>query len=487
MTMTTTGTTMTMTTTMTTTERRHRRPRFSVTQRITTGVLLLTAIGLGAVGLLLYVLESANLDNRIDQELSQEIVEFRGFAENGVDPETGRPFESADRLLRVFLERNQPGTAETFFAFTMEGPVLYQGVADPRLSETREFVALVEGLMDRGGRTSTQIGDATYRFVVLPLHEGSDRGAFVAVHNVTEHRQSLNELLRTYTIAATMATLIVALLSSLIARRLLQPVHELRTAAQSITAGELDRRLEASGSDDLAELIRTFNDMLDRLESAFETQRQFLDDAGHELRTPLTVLRGHLEVLDPADVNDVEETRALLLDEIGRMSRLVEDLLVLAKTRRPDFVRAEPVEVSVLLKDVFAKASALGPRDWDIRVPPPVTIQADPQRLTQAMLQLADDAVRYTEEGTSIVLGADAGPDAVDLWVSDQGPGVPPDKREVIFQRFGRASQDDQGFGLGLTIVSAIAQAHGGQVLLDDTVTGATFRLRLPRGEQGEQ
>jgi two-component system OmpR family sensor kinase len=222
--------------------------------------------------------------------------------------------------------------------------------------------------------------------------------------------------------------------------------------------------------------------MLDRLESSFVTQRQLLDDAGHELRTPLTVLRGHLEVLDPDDAEDVAATRTLLLDETDRMSRLVNDLLMLAKARRPDFVDAHATEVEVLTHGILDRARALADRAWLLDGVARGSAALDGQRITQAMLQLADNAARHTRSGDEIGIGSRHHEGHVELWVRDTGPGVPVGLRGEVFERFTRGERNDEGFGLGLSIVRAIAEAHGGDVVLDDTDVGATFRLRIPSG-----
>ena len=287
-----------------------------------------------------------------------------------------------------------------------------------------------------------------------------------------------------YIVVALAAALLISGISSVLARRLLSPVTELRQTAQSISGGDLSNRLATKGNDDIAELGRTFNDMLDRLESSFETQRHFLDDVGHELRTPLTILSGHLETMDTSDVDDVEETRALLLDETDRMSRLVDELLILARARRPDFVRFDGVDVSSLLHDTLAKAKGLGQRDWRIETEPDIGLQADRQRLTQALLQLAANAVDHTSAGQSITFGASADDSHVHLWVRDEGSGVPDEIAAEIFDRFRRGSAEGSGFGLGLSIIKAIAEAHGGSVVLDRTDIGAQFRMILPKGPQ---
>ena len=221
-----------------------------------------------------------------------------------------------------------------------------------------------------------------------------------------------------------------------------------------------------SGNDDITALTRTVNGMLDRLEEAFVGQRQFLDDAGHELKTPLTVLRGHLELLDVGNPEEIAETRELLLDEVDRMSRLVGDLILLAKSDRPDFITRRPVDLTGLTVDVLAKARGLGDRRWTLDATASVTADVDEQRLTQALLQLCDNAVKHTRAGDEIALGSAYDAGSARLWVRDTGPGVPPGDRSQIFERFGRSAvpDEDEGFGLGLSIVRAIvarARRHG--------------------------
>jgi signal transduction histidine kinase len=221
--------------------------------------------------------------------------------------------------------------------------------------------------------------------------------------------------------------------------------------------------------------------MLDRLEHAFDAQRHFLDEAGHELRTPLTIVSGQLETL-PEDPAARRRTVELVLDEVRRMSRIVNDLILLAQSNEPDFLRVESVDVAALTNDLYAKAQALGDRKWRIDNLGRGIIVADGQRLTQAVVQLAQNAVEYTEEGAEIGLGSAVTPGAARFWVRDTGPGVPPEDRERIFDRFerGASANHRQGAGLGLAIVTAIARAHGGRADLDGASAGATFSITVP-------
>lgn len=456
------------------------RSRFSVRHRLTAAVALLTALALVAVGLTLYVVESQRVERAIEMGLKQEIEEFKALQLSGKDPDTAKGFASADRILTVFLERNFPDANELLFAFLINGPPAYQGESDSRLQHSKAFAALVNDMKAKGGIQSLKIGDTEYRVAVQPVREGKKTGAFAVTHNVSASRSELNKLMITYGVVAAFSLLVIASLASFIAGRLLQPVRSLRETAQGITEGDLSARLAVTGNDDLSELQRTFNAMLDRLESAFVTQRELLDDAGHELRTPLTVLRGHLELLDADNPDDVRSTRALLLDEVDRMARLVGDLLILAKSRRPDFVHSQALDVATLTRDIMDKSRALGARTWILDQSAEVKATIDGQRITQAMLQLADNAVRHTSEDGEIHLGSHVSGKQLEFWVRDNGPGVLPEDREVIFERFRRADRNDDGFGLGLSIVSAIAEAHGGKVSLDNTNSGATFRISIP-------
>jgi signal transduction histidine kinase len=173
------------------------------------------------------------------------------------------------------------------------------------------------------------------------------------------------------------------------------------------------------------------------------------------------------------------------------MSRIVEDLLLLATSQRPDFVRPQPISVAELTSDVDAKVRALGDRNWVLEAIGEGTATVDPQRVTQAMAQLAQNAVQHTAAGDEIRIGSALHDDNISFWVTDTGPGVQPEGAEAIFERFSRGSTGGArghraGAGLGLAIVRAIADAHGGSVrLLSDPGHGATFGIELPADRSG--
>ena len=224
--------------------------------------------------------------------------------------------------------------------------------------------------------------------------------------------------------------------------------------------------------------------MLDRVEAAVSAQRRFSDDAGHELRTPITIVRGHLEVLDPTDPDDVISTVALVDDELERMNRMVSELLLLARAEHPAFLHPTLVDVGALTRTAFKKLAGLGDRDFTLQAVAETSAVLDPARITQALVALADNACRYTADGDWIGVGSARENGWLKFWVVDSGPGISAADRTRIFERFSRGgdgARRSDGAGLGLAIVQAIAVAHGGKVLLDSVPgSGATFTVLFP-------
>jgi signal transduction histidine kinase len=215
---------------------------------------------------------------------------------------------------------------------------------------------------------------------------------------------------------------------------------------------------------------------------AADRGRELLDDVGHELRTPLTVIRGHLELLGD-DPDERRETIAIVSDELDRMNRMVEELQLLTASGRPGFLRAGPVEVGELTFELLAKARALTERTWRLDAAGSGWIVADRQRLTQAVMQLAENAVRHGRPGSPLWLGSAVGAGEAHLWVRDLGPGIPDADRRRIFERFARGAggTPPNGAGLGLAIVQAIAEAHHGRVeLAGGEGRGSRFTVVLP-------
>jgi signal transduction histidine kinase len=435
-----------------------------------------------------FVVQRAVLLQRLDREvresLDQEHRELEALAA-GRNPATGVPFEGDVRaIFDTFLSRNVPAEGEVYLTFvdgrphaTTPGPDGERLDQDPLL--VTRWASLTTG--DRGS-LDTDAGPVHY--LAVPLQsQGRTSGVFVVANFLRGEREEIEVGLRVEAAVASLVLLVAAGAAWLIAGRLLRPVRQLTETARSITETDLSQRIPIEGNDEITDLARTFNEMLDRLASAFTAQRAFVDDAGHELRTPITIVRGHLELMGD-DPRDRAETIALVTDELDRMGRIVEDLLLLAKVEQPDFVQLGPVELRDLTTELLMKATALGPRDWRLDACADGIVDGDAQRLTQAVLNLARNAVEHTAPGATIGIGSSRRDGEVRIWVRDSGLGVDPAERERIFERFARGRggpRRSDGAGLGLAIVQAIAVGHRGRVALDSRPgAGATFTLVLP-------
>jgi signal transduction histidine kinase len=178
------------------------------------------------------------------------------------------------------------------------------------------------------------------------------------------------------------------------------------------------------------------------------------------------------------------------MDELDRMQRIVNDLLVLAKAEQPDFLDLDTVDLKALTEEVHAKAAAIAPRDWRLERAGRGFVVADRQRLTQAVMQLAQNAAQHTEDGDRIALGSSLRNGEARVWVRDQGPGIPPDQHDRIFRRFARGAggRRSEGAGIGLAIVKAIAEAHHGRVELESApASGAMFTVVIPTDQPPEE
>jgi len=223
---------------------------------------------------------------------------------------------------------------------------------------------------------------------------------------------------------------------------------------------------------------------VDGAEASFDTHRRLLDDVRHELKTPITIVRGHLEIMNPNDPADAAATRDLGIAELDRMTRLIGDIDLLAAVETDNF-RMGDVDIATLTGQVFELVGVIPAHTWRLEQTAGGLIRGDRDRLLQAWLQLADNAAKYTPEGSAIEIGSALHPSGAQIWVRDHGPGIPPAMRHRIFRRFDRGAgkRSVGGSGLGLAIVDMIAKAHGGGCRIAETPGGgATFTIEIPIG-----
>ena len=464
----------------------------SIRERIVVTILLLTTFGLGLSGVVAYVLQSTRIQNSAFAELARDEEQFRNLAAGNANPEnSGKPFVNASELLSAGMQSKPLSDSGGAMALS-GGKVIWTAPVSARVRpENNEVFKQVAISASVSSQTTTDrflLGGTDWAYSVVPVvfAETGEQGALVRVIDLTIERRGLNDTFTTYVVVSVGAILAIVGITWLVMSRLLQPISWVQRTAEEITEHDISRRIQVRGNDDLAALTHTVNTMLDRLESAVGAQKRLLDDVGHELRTPMTIIRGHLELMDTTDPMDAEVVRALALEELSRMSNLVNDLLVLAQSERSDFVVPQEVDMARLTDETYEKVRVLGERPWVMDDLADVTVMCDPQRITQAWLQLAANAVKYSPDKSPIGLGSKVEGDNVRLWVRDHGMGFTEDEKELVLERFGRSrragAKRTDSAGLGLAIVNSIALAHGGRVDIDSIPeVGSTVSLVIPR------
>lgn len=435
-----------------------------------------------------------DLENEVDSDLRQEMLELDQLLTHGRDPETGQPFTSLEALFDVYFARNVPSREEAFLGF-VEGELVrsstltrfpldqlpgealsdWQGLAGPSPGDEESSTGQIE----------THLGDAYFRAARIRFQD--DVGAFVVTILPAEKREAIGRLLL-YGAATALIVLVGASAAAwLIAGRVLEPVRQLTETAESISQSDLTARIEVRGAGEAAEMALTFNAMLDRLEAVFQHEREFVQEASHELRDPLTIIRGYVELWDDGDIEGEQRRRTakLVLDELERMGRIIDDLRFLAEVEQPGFLRLEWIELGDQTDELISKASTLAPRRWEVDHAAGGKFLGDRQRLTEAAMNLAHNAVQHTAEHDTIALGTLATETEVRISVRDTGAGISISDQAVIFDRFTRGTGAHlryEGSGLGLAIVKAVAEAHGGRVELVSRIgDGSTFTIVVPR------
>ncbi|MFD1845310.1 HAMP domain-containing sensor histidine kinase [Arthrobacter flavus] len=468
------------------------RGYWTVRMRVLGAVLALSALGLLVAGSAAYALQRADINTDMDNALERNFLEFESLLETGIDPTTREDFTEAGELIFVAMQRTLPEPNEGMLGTQNgEAVLLANPAVQVRLEEDLELVDYVASQADPTRVTITSITttETTYRALIIPVQLAADTSPsqyVLAFDSRAEHGQ-LNQTFATFAMISFGTLIFIGVVGWLLVGNLLMPIRLLRDTAEHIGDSDLSERIPVSGNDDLSDLTRTVNAMLERLEGSFTSQRQLLDDVGHELRTPITIVQGHLELQDSHDPVDVASVRGIALDELDRMRLLVDDLVTLAGITRPGFVRPEPVAVGRLTDEVLDKARPLGSRRWTIDARSETSCLLDPRRITQAWLQLVVNAVKFSDDGSTIAVGSRLDHAGLSLWVRDEGIGVPKEDQGRIFERFARGTQGrrTEGSGLGLTIVSAIVGAHGGTVQLKSTPgKGSTFTMVLPLNNQ---
>ena len=449
-----------------------------------TGILTAMLALLGATSVMML---DHGLRNNVDDSLNSVA---RAVAESVRRPSLFRP--SMEDTLESMLG---PQLAERFFQLLDP-----HGQPDPRLVPTgRSKLPLsAEALRnaERGQATLETVGlrpesEKSFRLLTWPVVRNNATVNIVQVAMSLENVQAArSRFLLVLLLLAPVALAGSALGGWFLARRALSPVDAMVEAARRIEAEDLAKRIPAlSGDDELGRLAAVLNDMLARLERSFGAVRRFSADAAHELRTPLTILKGEIEVALKSSEAPAEIRQALVscLEEVERLNSVVEDLLLMARMEGNALsARPTPVNLAQVLEDVAPALGELAARAGStctMSPAPPLWIEGYDSLIFRLVFNLAENAIKYTPPGGKIEITLQQQNSSAVLEVKDNGPGIPADTLEHIFDRFyrGDPAREGSGTGLGLALVRSIVQLHQGQIRVSSTLgEGSCFRVVLP-------
>lgn len=350
-------------------------------------------------------------------------------------------------------------------------------------------------LLDPEGLGETEVyrlvpqGDTLLRVLTVPVKDEQQQIiGYIQVARLLDNFEIFNRVLSRALLISLGAAVTSLIVAAILTNSLFRPLEDIASASRQITrADDLSRRVPHSNrSDEIGDLARAFNQTLERLERLFRSQQRFLADVSHELRTPLTSVRGNLDLMKRMGQYD-EESMYVIQDEIERMSRLLGDLLLLARADTGGLpLRYEPVELDNVLFEVYRQVSRIEkPVSVELIEVDQATILGDEDRLKQLLLNLVDNGIKYTQPGGVVRLSLSKDKGQAMLRVSDTGIGIPAEDLPHIFDRFYRVdkarSREQGGSGLGLAIVKWVVQAHGGRIQVESTVgVGTTFTILLP-------
>ena len=459
--------------------------RLSIRVRLTVAFAAALGLVLGLTGGFVYLTVSARLTEAIDDELrtrSGEIAELLDEPGAGPPDLTADVFEGHGGFAQVLTARG------AVVASTL--PAGAGAALEPdEVRRAQRDEVVVSGLDVPGVEEQAR---------VLARHATTADGTFVVVAGAsTEDRdQALESIAIALAVGAPLALLLASALGYALAARALSPVTKMQTRAGQITLERSGERLPLPPArDELHHLAETLNAMLDRIEASLARERTFVADASHELRTPLTILRAELE-LARRPGRTIDELRSALRstgEEVDRLTQLAENLLIMARSDQKGLApNRQDTDIGALMervRDRFAHQAAEGSRSLVVDVPTGLSARLDATQVEQALLNLVDNAIRHGH-GT-VRLSARVSDGSLVLEVSDAGPGFPGGFEQDAFERFSRAddARTHGGAGLGLAIVQAIAQAHGGSASIASPGAPTTVRLAMPanRGTRHDQ
>jgi two-component system OmpR family sensor kinase len=466
----------------------------SLRGRLLIGVISLVAVGLLVSDVATYATLQSSLVGRIDDQLqkSSTVTTAVAVLNSPLCHPRGGPSSAGDFPAGTITEL--VATDGTVVTACTVGLGSTASNASPILPRTLHSAG--EGHPAQPFTVEGTGGVSQYRMTDWP--ENSLGGQFVVFAiPLTPVQSTLSQLLKLEALIGLGVLGAIAVLALLIIRIGLRPLQKMGAVAQDIAAGDLAKRVEpATPKTEIGRLGLALNGMLSQIEAAFEQRkaseqrlRRFIADASHELRTPLTSIRGYSEMLRRGaeqSPNDADLARRRIEEESVRMSVLVDDMLLIARLDQGRPLEKKPVDLQGIASDAAADARAVAPsREITLTAAGPVVVEGDDTRLRQVLGNLVRNALVHTPQQTAVEIAVSTEDGVGRMSVADHGPGLRPEEINRIFEPFYRAdpsrSRDSGGAGLGLSIVSAVVSAHGGQVRVKPTDGGGvTFEVELP-------
>ena len=435
----------------------------------------------------LYLVMSRALEDQIDHSLEDAAM----AAARSLEEHRFGPFLLLDDLAQAFPEL---ALLDKFFQiFGPQGQITLQSA-----NITTRNIPLSESAMQaalQGQATYESVrfqGGISIRLLSYPIKHGETLVNILRVGtSLRPVEEMLNRLVFVLLIGSPLAVIVSMFGGWFLAGRALRPVDTITLAAQRIAAGDLTQRIHTTSADEIGRLASTFNDMIARLEASIRQIRQFSADASHELRTPLTITKGETELAlrkerTPEVYREVLESN---LEEIDRMSRIVDELLFLSRADLGEIkIAKEPVQLDQLVQEIQHQAIVLG-KDREVETVlgtlEPTQVVGDEWRLRELFLNIVDNAVKYSREKGTVEINLEHANGMAKISVQDNGIGISPDEQKLVFDRFFRSdtarAHAQKGTGLGLAICKWIAETHQGQIQVESTPGhGSRFTIFLP-------
>lgn len=435
----------------------------------------------------LYVVMARALEDQIDRSLEEAAV----AASRSLEEHRFGPFLLLDDLAQTFPEL---ALIDKFFQiFGPQGQVTLQSANIKTRNIPLSQTALQSSLQGRAVFETVRFRDEIpIRLLSYPIRHGQNLVNILRVGmSLQPEKEMLARLVFVLLIGSPLAVVVSVLGGWFLAGRALRPVDDITLTAQRIAGGDLTQRIEITSKDEIGRLASTFNNMIGRLEASIRQIRQFSADASHELRTPLTITKGETELAlrKPRSPEVYREALESNLEEIDRMSRIVEELLFLSRADLGEVhVASDPVQLDTLVQEIQMQAMVLG-KEQQISTTlgqvEPLRVSGDEWRLRELILNVVDNAVKYSLPRGTVELGLTQDRGMARVTVQDHGIGMTPEEQRLVFDRFYRTdaarAHAQKGTGLGLSICKWIAEAHHGTIEVTSTFgQGSRFTISLP-------